>query len=138
MLARMKELVVFAALIAATAGCQKRHEETLDCSIIPGTIDRMMESAKGELPPDAFARVQEVAPKLKEAITKVCREDKWSEEVLDCHRIASTQADINLCQAKLTPPQRAHTDKTTQEVIETFNKGSAAGSAQGSAAGSAK
>ena len=124
----MKQLVVCAALIAAA--CNK-GQEPLDCaSVIPGAIDRMMASAKGELPPEALTRAQQVAPKLKAAIVRVCRDDKWSEEVIDCHRIASTQADINICQRKLDATQRAHTDKATENVIESFNApGAAAGSA---------
>ena len=124
----MKRLVISAALVAA--GCNK-GEQPKDCAaIIPGAIDRMMASSKGELTPEAFSRAQQVAPKLKAAIVAVCRDDKWSDEIIDCHRIADTQADVNLCQRKLTDTQRAHTDTATQDVLSSF---AGSGSAQGSA-----
>ncbi|MDB4959485.1 MAG: hypothetical protein JWO36_7054 [Myxococcales bacterium] len=130
--------VVFAVLL--TAGCNK-GAEPLECArIIPGAIDRMMDSAKSELSAEAFTRVQQVAPKMKEAITRVCRDDQWPPDIIDCHRIASTQADINLCQRKLTATQRAHADKATEDVIASFNaagSGSSVGSSSVGSAGSA-
>jgi hypothetical protein len=133
MLADMKQLVLSVLVLG---GCNKSADPN-DCGhVIPAAIDRMMQTAKADMPAEAFARVQQVAPKIKEAITRVCRDDKWPADVIDCHRTADTQADINICQRKLTATQRAHTDQATAEVIDAYNKETGrtpAGSASGSA-----
>lgn len=101
----------FVALCAMVIGCKSSSpgaNPAPTCApVLEGALDRMMADAKTGMPPESFARVVAMAPRMKAAIVDSCTANKWSAEVLGCMSAAKSQADINACADQLTPEQKA-------------------------------
>ena len=154
----MKTFVLAAALSLTAFGCKKKGGADCD-SAVSNAIDRSMAEemkAGGDMPPEMKKQAEEmmkaVVPKIKSAMIKSCKDDKWSDEVLKCMNDAKTKADFDGCENKLTPQQKSNAEKAAAEAMgmggamgggdhgTTEPAGGSAGSAEmgGSAAGSAE
>lgn len=81
--------------------------------VIETALDRMMASAKDSMPPEAFANVAAMAPRMKTAIIDSCTTTRWSPEVLTCMSTAKSQSELNACVDKLTPAQKTSYETAT-------------------------
>ena len=142
----MKWLVIAIALSA----CGRKSESTdtrspCESAINRGvdmTLEKRMSRGPMAKSPEAKKLIDELAPKLKAALTDLCVMDVWPETVVSCFQTAT---DIATCKDALKPEQR---QKYTQEMMKVMMAGRALagsgiglrghGSADvGSAAGSA-
>jgi hypothetical protein len=117
----MTKLAMIAALAVAACGNKAADKPALECGpVISGAIDRMLADAKTnlKLTPEAVARVEGVAPKMKDAIAKVCTEDKWAAAALECLAGANSQRDMNECEHKLTTEQKARTEAVRSAILD--------------------
>ncbi len=126
----MFKLVLIAVALAA-CGNKAADKPAPDCApVIGGAIDRMLADAKSnaKLPPEKVAAVVEVAPKMKDAVTKVCNDDHWPAPALECLDAAKSQHEINECEHKITKEQRSHLETVRAAVLGSVVKpaGSAA------------
>jgi hypothetical protein len=110
----MRSLVVVVVLVA---GCQ-RHKA--DCSsAVSGAIDRMLDDAKGKMPPAAAANMSRVVPQMKKVLTSACVDDKWSPQVIACIDKAHGKLELDACDAQLTPEQKAAEHRRQDEILKT-------------------
>jgi hypothetical protein len=86
----------------------------------------------------------QMKPKMKAAMSKSCKDDKWSGDALKCMDDAKTMDEMEKCESKLTPDQKKNMDKAMSEAMgmggggHDMDKGAeapAAGSAAPAAAG---
>jgi hypothetical protein len=145
---RNLSIALLAALsLVAFAGCKKKGG---DCdSTINAAIDRMIEQQKHEmvnvggdkLTPEqrklAEDNANEVAAKLKAAMTKSCKDDKWSADMLKCMDDVKSMQDMERCDAKLTPEQKTNSKKAMGMGDMEKPAGGQAGSAAAAAGGGA-
>ncbi len=104
-------------VVALVLGCQKHAP---DCaSAVAGAIDRMVEDAKGHMPPAAAANMTRVVPQMKKVITAACVEDKWSQAVIACIAKARDKTQLDACDAQLTDAQRTSEHKRQDEILKT-------------------
>jgi len=104
-------------VIALAVGCQKHAP---DCeSAVNGAIDRMVEDARGHMPPAAAANMTRVVPQMKKVITAACVEDRWAPAVIACIAKAKDKQGLDLCDAQLTDAQRVSERKRQDEILKT-------------------
>jgi hypothetical protein len=129
--ATMKNLsIAFVATLSllAFAGCKKKGGGDCD-STVNSAVDRMMEQQMKEgmkeggdkMTPEMKKMAEDMAnqmkPKMKAAMSKSCKDDKWSGEALKCMDDAKTMDDMEKCEAKLTPEQKKNSDKAMSEAM---------------------
>lgn len=153
----MKKLsIAFVATLSllAFAGCKKKGGGG-DCdSTVNSAVDRMMDQQMKEgmkeggdkMTPEMKKMAEDMAnqmkPKMKAAMSKSCKDDKWSADALKCMDDAKTMDEMEKCESKLTPDQKKNMDKAMNEAMGmgAMDKpagGDMAGSAAAPAAGSA-
>lgn len=153
----MKKLsIAFVATLSllAFAGCKKKGGGG-DCdSTVNSAVDRMMDQQMKEgmkeggdkMTPEMKKMAEDMAnqmkPKMKAAMSKSCKDDKWSADALKCMDDAKTMDEMEKCEAKLTPDQKKNMDKAMNEAMGMGDMGGhgggdMAGSAAAPAAGSA-
>ena len=57
----------------------------------------------------------QMKPKMKAAMSKSCKDDKWSGDALKCMDDAKTMDEMEKCEAKLTPDQKKNMDKAMND-----------------------
>jgi hypothetical protein len=126
----MKKLsIAFVATLSlvAFAGCKKKGGGG-DCdSTVNSAVDRMMDQQMKEgmkdekMTPEMKKMAEDMAksmgPKMKAAMTKSCKDDKWSAEALKCIDDAKTEKDFDACESKFTPEQRKNMEKAMSEAM---------------------
>jgi hypothetical protein len=126
----MKKIsIAFVATLSllAFAGCKKKGGGG-DCeSTVNSAVDRMMDQQMKEgmkdkdMSPEmkkmAEDMVKTMGPKMKAAMTKSCKDDKWSAEALKCIDDAKTEKDFDGCEAKFTPEQKKNMEKAMSEAM---------------------
>jgi hypothetical protein len=150
----MKKLsIAFVATFSllAFAGCKKKGGGG-DCdSTVNSAVDRMMDQQMKEgmkdekMTPEMKKMAEDMAnqmkPKMKAAMSKSCKDDKWSGDALKCMDDAKTMDEMEKCQAKLTPDQKKNMDKAMNEAMgmggHDMDKAPEAPAAGGSAAAAA-
>jgi small lipoprotein (TIGR04454 family) len=111
----MRAFCIVLASVVSAVGCGAKS----DCDgAIRGAVDRMVSASQSTLTPDGFQRVAEVAPAMKDALVKSCTDDKWDKAVIACYADAKSQADMNGCDAKLTPEQQQHRHERTDPILQ--------------------
>jgi hypothetical protein len=110
----MKSILIGIAI--AVLGCSKDKAPAAagnDCeSAIGKGVDQTIAKRRGSAAPSVDAVAAQVPMRLKTTLVKLCTEDKWSSEVLDCFR---TTEDIKACKEKLTPAQR---QRYSAEIVQ--------------------
>lgn len=101
-------VVVVVAVLAAACGSKSVPS---DCV---AAITRGIDAASKARMADQ-ARAEQSASRYKEALTERCKADQWPSEVVSCIASATTMPDVQACQARLTPEQRA---RVTEELRE--------------------
>jgi small lipoprotein (TIGR04454 family) len=110
--------------VLALASCGKTKKEGNDCEgAVSRGVDQTIAKRRGSDAPPMTPAEQEVPPKLKAALGKLCVDDKWSKETIDCLKTAE---DIATCKAMLTPEQRMKYGQTVMGVM-TGSRGSGEG-----------
>jgi hypothetical protein len=124
-------IVFVAALSLAAIGCKKKGG---DCA---KAIANSMELSKADL----GSADDKTKAKMKDLGVSHCKDDKWSDEVVQCMTDAKAEAEAKNCYGKLTPEQQ---DKMNRSMMEApphagsdMAGSAAAGSAPPSADGSA-
>ena len=106
----MKMIVLVAVLAAACGG----KSASPDCvAAITKGIDAASKARMAD-----HARAEQLAFRYKEALTERCKADQWSSEVVSCLASATKMPDVQACQAKLTPEQRAKVMEELREEME--------------------
>ncbi len=128
----MKKIsIAFVACISLVAfsGCKKKGGGG-DCdSTINAAVDRMMDEQMKEgmkeggdkMTPEMKKMAEDMAnqmkPKMKAAMSKSCKDDKWSADALKCMDDAKTMDAMQKCDEKLTPDQKKNMDKAMNEAM---------------------
>jgi len=115
--------------LLAFAGCKKKGGGG-DCdSTVNSAVDRMMDQQMKEgmkeggdkMTPEMKKMAEDMAnqmkPKMKAAMSKSCKDDKWSGDALKCMDDAKTMDEMEKCEAKLTPDQKKNMDKAMNEAM---------------------
>ena len=128
----MKKIsIAFVACLSLVAfsGCKKKGGGG-DCdSTVNSAVDRMMDQQMKEgmkeggdkVTPEMKKMAEDMAnqmkPKMKAAMSKSCKDDKWSGDALKCMDDAKTMDEMEKCEAKLTPDQKKNMDKAMSEAM---------------------
>jgi hypothetical protein len=126
----MKKLsIAFVATFSllAFAGCKKKGGGG-DCdSTVNSAVDRMMDQQMKEgmkdekVTPEMKKMAEDMAnqmkPKMKAAMSKSCKDDKWSADALKCMDDAKTMDEMEKCESKLTADQKKNMDKAMNEAM---------------------
>jgi hypothetical protein len=83
-----------------------------------GAIDRMVGEARRSMSGSALARVEAIAPQLRQALHSSCAADEWSAQALRCFGAATLQTDLDACTAKLTHEQWERVRKKLDPLLE--------------------
>jgi hypothetical protein len=59
----------------------------------------------------------QMKPKMKAAMSKSCKDDKWSADAIKCIDDAKTAEEMEKCEAKLTPDQKKNMDKAMNDAM---------------------
>ena len=115
--------------IVAFAGCKKKGGGG-DCdSTVNSAVDRMMDQQMKEgmkeggdkMTPEMKKMAEDMAnqmkPKMKAAMSKSCKDDKWSADALKCMDDAKTMDEMEKCESKLTPDQKKNMDKAMNDAM---------------------
>jgi hypothetical protein len=102
-------------LALAASACSSKP----DCaSAVNGAIDRMVEDARGRMPPSAAANVARIQGTMKRVLTQACVDDHWAQPVIDCVARGGNQQTLDVCDKQLTQAQRDSEHKRTDEVLK--------------------
>ena len=127
----MKKIsIAFVATLSllAFAGCKKKGGGDCD-STVNSAVDRMMDQQMKEgmkeggdkMTPEMKKMAEDMAnqmkPKMKAAMSKSCKDDKWTGDALKCMDDAKTMDEMEKCEAKLTPDQKKNMDKAMNEAM---------------------
>jgi hypothetical protein len=127
----MKKIsIAFVAILSLTAfaGCKKKGGGDCD-STVNSAVDRMMDQQMKEgmkeggdkMTPEMKKMAEDMAnqmkPKMKAAMSKSCKDDKWSSDALKCMDDAKTMDEMEKCEAKLTPDQKKNMDKAMNDAM---------------------
>jgi hypothetical protein len=110
----MRTLLLICVVLA---GCQ-RHKASSCEQAVSGAIDRMVSEARAKMPPTVAANIARVVPQMKQSITAACETDKWSPQAIECVAHATGRAALDVCDAMLTPAQRANEHKRDDEILK--------------------
>ncbi len=116
---RMTKLsVVWICVLSLLVGCGKKRGGDDCVSTVSGVIDRITaEETKGDTDVAGVEMIKTLMPKVKAAMMRSCTYDKWPAEALECMGTAKTNRELEACNAKLTPAQRANAEKAVAEVM---------------------
>jgi hypothetical protein len=127
----MKKIsIAFVALLSLTAfsGCKKKGGGDCD-STVNSAVDRMMDQQMKEgmkeggdkMTPEMKKMAEDMAnqmkPKMKAAMSKSCKDDKWSGDALKCMDDAKTMDEMEKCEAKLSADQKKNMDKAMNDAM---------------------
>jgi hypothetical protein len=104
----MKNLsIVFVmAMSLAAFGCKKKGG---DCA---AAIDHSMDLSKADM--EKMPGGKEMMGKMRDLGVQHCKDDKWSDEAVNCMTDAKAETDAQACYGKLTADQR---DKMTKAAM---------------------
>ena len=114
--------------IVAFSGCKKKGGGDCD-STVNSAVDRMMDQQMKEgmkeggdkMTPEMKKMAEDMAnqmkPKMKAAMSKSCKDDKWSSDALKCMDDAKTMDEMEKCESKLTPDQKKNMDKAMNDAM---------------------
>jgi len=114
--------------ILAFAGCKKKGGGDCD-STVNSAVDRMMDQQMKEgmkeggdkMTPEMKKMAEDMAnqmkPKMKAAMSKSCKDDKWSSDALKCMDDAKTMDEMEKCESKLSADQKKNMDKAMNEAM---------------------
>ncbi|HEX4449332.1 MAG TPA: hypothetical protein VH143_00625 [Kofleriaceae bacterium] len=102
-------------LALAASACSSKPDCT---SAVNGAIDRMIDDARGRMPPAAAANIARIQGAMKRVVIEACVDDQWSQLVVDCVAHASNQKALDACDKHLTKAQRESEHKRTDEVLK--------------------
>ncbi len=120
-------ILLVAAGSLAAFGCTKKGA---DCG---KAVDKGMEVQKAHL----SSMDDTMKGKMKDVALSHCKDDKWSDDVLQCMSEAKADTDFKICQAKLTPEQEGRMQKSMKELMMSSGKmAPASGAGSAAAAGS--
>lgn len=113
--------------LLAFAGCKKKGGGG-DCdSTVNSAVDRMIDQQMKEgmkdekVTPEMKKMAEDMAnqmkPKMKAAMSKSCKDDKWSADMLKCMDDAKTMDEMEKCEKMLTPDQKKNMDKAMNDAM---------------------
>jgi len=80
-------------------------------------------------PEDEAAKITLVMNKVGAAMAASCRETQWSKEATDCIQAIKNVQEAEQCDGKLTPAQKAASDKASAAAVDAVERTEHAGSA---------
>lgn len=133
----MRKILLVAVLVLS--GCGKKASTPKgDCGV---AVDNAMNLSKEDFKKSNVADA--TVPKIRDASVARCKEDKWSDKVLQCLTDAKASDDIKKCQQMMTKEQNDNMAKAitaamaTQPAPEPEGSGSETGSGSSAEPGSA-
>jgi hypothetical protein len=99
----------FALIWLAAAGCHRSAGDAPPCGAVAGRFFALAYDELGSAAVDATIRreVTDQLPAMRDALTQLCSDGKWSGAVRSCLAGAGDHAAFEACERQLTDPQRA-------------------------------
>jgi hypothetical protein len=104
-------------IVVALAACQGHKSSSCEPAI-SGAIDRMVAEARAKMAPQVAANIARIVPQMKRAIVTSCETDHWAPPVIECLAKANGRAQLDACDAMLTPQQRENEHKRNDELLK--------------------
>jgi hypothetical protein len=108
----MRALALFA--IIAGAACEKQKDEA-SCGAVATRMFTVAREdlAKAKVDPATARRVEDQLPAMRDALTQLCTDGKWSTQVRNCMVSSGDPLALQACEARLTDEQRRALDRAT-------------------------
>jgi hypothetical protein len=111
--------------ILMTAGCHRKTAEDAPCATV---ASRMFTLARADLEtatvdPATRRAVADQLPAMRDSLTQICADGKWSTQVRNCMVNAPDHVALQACQQQLTDEQRRALDRAARGPAKPANAG---------------
>ena len=111
----MRPAVIVIALIIL-GGCRQKNRDDAPCATVASrlfTLARQdLETAKVD--PATRRAVADQLPAMRDSLTQICTDGKWSTQVRNCMVNAADHVALEACQQQLTDEQRRALDLSSR------------------------
>ena len=112
-------IVFVAALSLAAFGCAKSASGSGEAAYKDRpvlTVARQSTTVWWSRRPPAAGMDDKMNGKMKDVAMSHCKDDKWSDDVVQCMSEAKTDTDFQTCQGRLTPEQKDGVQKAMKDL----------------------
>jgi len=101
-------------VLAVVAGCGRKKDEA-SCGAVATRLFTLAREDLAKAKVDAATQraVGDQLPAMRDALTQLCTDGKWSTQVRNCMVSAGDHLALQACQAHLTDEQRQALDRAT-------------------------
>lgn len=110
----MRCLLLHLAVIATLGSCGGKKDEA-SCGAVATRLFTLAREDLGSAKVDPATRraVADQLPAMRDALTQICTDGKWSTQVRNCMVTAGDHLALQACQHQLTDEQRRGLDRAT-------------------------
>ena len=103
--------MVVVALLAVTLGCSRKKDDA-SCGAVATRLFTLAREdlAKAQVDPAIRRAVADQLPAMRDSLTQICTDGKWSTQVRNCMVTAGDHLALQACQQQLTDEQRRALD----------------------------
>lgn len=112
----MRCLVFAIAIVVAVGACGGKKDEA-SCKAVATRLFTLAHEDLGSATVDPATRraVADQLPAMRDALTQICTDGKWSTQVRNCMVSAGDHLALQACQQHLTDEQRRALDQVTTD-----------------------
>ena len=109
----LRRLLVLLALGGSATACHRKSADDAPCATVAGRMFTLASEDLGSASVDPATRraVADQLPAMRDSLTQICTDGKWSTQVRNCMVSAGDQLALQACQAQLTDEQRRALDR---------------------------
>ena len=103
-------------VVLAIAACRGKANEGAPCGAVANRLYTLAREdlEKATVDPSTRRAVADQLPAIRDALTQICTDAKWSTQVRNCMVSAGDPLALQTCQAQLTDEQRRALDAATE------------------------
>ena len=104
----LRRLLVLLGLGAIATGCHRKSADDAPCATVAGRMFTLASEDLGSAAVDPATRraVADQLPAMRDSLTQICTDGKWSTQVRNCMANAADHVALQACQQQLTDEQR--------------------------------
>jgi len=103
-------------VVLVCAACHGKARDDAPCGTVANRLYTMAREdlARATVDPSTRRAVTDQLPAIRDALTQICTDGKWSTQVRNCMVSAGDQLALQACQAQLTDEQRRALDAASE------------------------
>jgi hypothetical protein len=109
---RLAAFLLAAAFVPSIAGCHRKSADDAPCATVASHMFTLAHQDLGSATVDPATRraVADQLPAMRDSLTQICTDGKWSTQVRNCMANAPDHVAMQACQQQLTDEQRRALD----------------------------